>query len=278
VSLIEIEDLRFSYADTSPAVLDGFDITAEAGEWLCLVGPNGSGKSTLARLLAGLERPRSAKVARVAGHDLLLAGGRSAARRDVGILFQNPDNQIVGSSVEEDLAFGLENLGLPTMEIRLRVDEALDSFALGELALREPHLLSGGQKQRTALAGVLAIPRRILILDEPTAMLDPVGRDEVLAALARVREQGLTVVYVTQEMAEVRAGDRVVALLDGRCVFDGGVESLFADAGLLQRLSLGLPPAADVALALGERGRHGGRLPLTIDDLVDMIRGKRDDC
>lgn len=273
MSLIAIEDLRFAYSDVGPPALDGLELVVDEGEWVCIVGPNGSGKSTLALLLAGLAKPAAARAARACGHDLLTGAGRLAARRDVGILFQNPDNQIVGSTVEEDLAFGLENLALPTVEIRARVDEMLARFDLGELALREPHLLSGGQKQRTALAGVLAIPRRALILDEPTAMLDPAGRTEVLEALGTIRGEGLTVVYVTQEMDEVQAADRVVALEEGRAVFTGSVADLFADAALLQRLSLGLPQAADVALALRERGRHVDHLPLTMDELVESLGG-----
>jgi energy-coupling factor transport system ATP-binding protein len=275
VPLIAIKDLRYAYSVAGPPALDGLDLIVDEGEWVCIVGPNGSGKSTLALLLAGLAKPGAAGMAQACGHDLLTASGRLAVRRDVGILFQNPDNQIVGSTVEEDLAFGLENLALPAAEIRTRVNEMLASFDLVELARREPHLLSGGQKQRTALAGVVAIPRRVLILDEPTAMLDPAGQAEVLAALESIRGQGLTVVYVTQEMDEVQAADRVVALEEGQAVFDGSVSTLFADATLLQRLSLGLPQAACVALALRERGRHVEPLPLTMDELVESIGGGR---
>ena len=170
------------------------------------------------------------------------------------MLFQNPDNQLVGATVEEDLAFGLENVALPSAEIARRVDEVLVQFDLEGLRSREPHLLSGGQRQRTALAGVLAIPRRVLVLDEPTAMLDPAGRDEVLAAVRREAGRGLTVVLVTQEMDEVLLADRVVALAAGRAVFAGRPADLFAEHDLLRELSLGLPPAAEVGLALVERG------------------------
>ena len=155
------------------------------------------------------------------GHDLLTSAGRRGVRRDVGVLFQNPENQIVGEHVEEDLAFGLENLGLPSAEIAARVDEVLAQFGLEELRHREPHLLSGGQKQRVALAGVLAIPRRVLVLDEPTAMLDPAGRDEILAAVGEAHRGGLTIVYVTQEMDEVLGAGTVVALEGGAAVFAG---------------------------------------------------------
>ena len=189
-------------------------------------------------------------------------------RRDVGVLFQNPENQIVGANVEEDLAFGLENLGLPANRIAARVDEMLTLFDLTELRGREPHLLSGGQKQRTALAGVLAIPRRALVLDEPTAMLDPDGRREVLAAIARQHADGLTIVLVTQEMDEVLPADRVVALEHGTVAFAGSPAELFAQNDLLERLSLGLPMAGEVALALASLGRRLTPLPLTVDELV----------
>ncbi len=190
-------------------------------------------------------------------------------RRDVGVLFQNPENQIVGENVEEDLAFGLENIGLPSAEIAVRVEEMLATFDLQELRHRQPHLLSGGQKQRVALAGVLTIPRRVLVLDEPTAMLDPAGRDDVLAAVTAAHAGGLTVVLVTQEMDEVLGADKVVALEGGAAVFAGAPADLFADAALVRRLSLGLPAAGEVALALQARaGWRGACLPLTIDELV----------
>ena len=236
---------------------------------MAVVGANGSGKSTLARLLGGLARPAGAARAEVCGHDLCSDDGRLDVRRDVGVLFQNPDNQLVGATVEEDLAFGLENLALPSPEIARRVDEMLARFDLEPLRTREPHLLSGGQRQRTALAGVLAVPRRVLVLDEPTAMLDPAGRDEVLAAVRREADRGLTVVLVTQEMDEVLLADRVVA-----CWRSGPSRrppaALFAERELLHELSLGLPPAAEVGLALMERG--AGRAYATLDDLVAALQ------
>jgi energy-coupling factor transport system ATP-binding protein len=157
--------------------------------------------------------------------------------------------------------------------MKTRVEEMLAAFGLEGLRERAPHLLSGGQKQRTALAGVLAIPRRVLVLDEPTAMLDPGGRDEVLAAVRRVRAEGLATLYVTQEMGEVGLADRVVALERGSAVFDGRPRELFADLALVGRLQLGLPPAAEVALALEGRREAGGALPLTLDELVSLLAG-----
>jgi energy-coupling factor transporter ATP-binding protein EcfA2 len=197
------------------------------------------------------------------------------ARREVGVLFQNPENQLVAECVEDDVAFGLENLRWPLEEMRARVDEMVARFGLAELRRREPHLLSGGQKQRTALAGVLAVPRRVLVLDEPTAMLDPAGREEVLAAARELRGDGLAIVYVTQEMDEVVGADRVIALEGGVVVYAGGVPGLFGDGELVRRLGLGLPAAGELALELAARGRAVTPLPLTIDGLLAVLRGAR---
>ncbi len=270
MSLIDLRDIRYRYAGADADALQGLDLRIEAGEFVALVGANGSGKSTLARLLGGLARPSEATSAFVCGHDLSTDAGHIGVRREVGVLFQNPDNQIVGATVEEDVAFGLENLAMPSAAIAARVDEMLSESGLTELREREPHLLSGGQKQRTALAGVLAVPRRVLVLDEPTAMLDPAGRDEVVAAVRREADRGLTIVFVTQEMDEVLLADRVVALAAGRAVFDDLPAALFADRALVHELSLGLPPAAEVGLALVDAGRLQ-RLPLTLDELVAAL-------
>ena len=267
-ALLQIRDLRYRYPGASVDALAGLDLTVCAGEFVAVVGANGSGKSTLARILGGLEKPASAAVAVACGHDLLTEDGRMAARREVGVLFQNPENQLVAECVEDDVAFGLENLAWPPAEIRLRVDEMLARFWLTELRAREPHLLSGGQKQRTALAGVLAVPRRVLVLDEPTAMLDPAGRVEVLDAVRGLRAEGLAVVYVTQEMDEVVGADRAVALDHGAVVYAGAVRGLFGEGDLVRRLGLGLPAAGDLALELAARGRRLEPLPLTLDELV----------
>ena len=205
-ALVSLQKLHFRYPGMPSDALAGLDFEVGEGELVAVVGPNGSGKSTLARLLGGLAKPAAGRAATVCGHDLLTDAGRLAARRDAGVLFQDPENQLVAQHVEEDVAFGLENLGWPADEIGARVDEMLAALDLEMLRRREPHLLSGGQQQRVALAGVLAIPRRLLVLDEPTAMLDAQGRAEVLDAVARVRADGLSVVLVTQEMDEVRLG------------------------------------------------------------------------
>ena len=266
--VVTLEKLHFRYPGADRDALAGLDLTIWEDETVAVVGPNGSGKSTLARLLGGLARPSAGRQAVACGCDLLSAAGRQAARREVGVLFQDPENQLVAEHVEEDVAFGLENLAWPPEAIRERVAEMIAWFGLEALRRREPHLLSGGQKQRTALAGVLAIPRRVLVLDEPTAMLDSAGRDEVLDAVRRLRAAGLTVVIVTQEMDEVGIADRVVALERGSVEFDGRCEELFARRDLIHRLRLGAPLVGEVALALAARGRALRRLPLTLDELV----------
>lgn len=269
--LIEVRGLTYRYPGAQVDALSGLDIAVAAGEFLAVVGANGSGKSTLAKLLGGLEKPAGALAATVCGLDLLSDAGRLAARRDVGVLFQNPENQLVAECVEDDIAFGLENLAWPPDAMRARVDAMLARFDLADLGRRQPHQLSGGQKQRTALAGVLAVPRRALVLDEPTAMLDPAGRTEVLAAVRGLREEGLAVIYVTQEMDEVVDADRVVALEAGAVVFDGAVDELFADGALVRRLGLGLPAAGELALALVAVGRELRPLPLSTAALAGAL-------
>jgi energy-coupling factor transport system ATP-binding protein len=271
IPLLDVRGLSYRYPGAQAEALTGLDLAVAPGEFVAVVGANGSGKSTLARLLGGLERPAGASLALACGHDLLTEEGRMAARRDVGVLFQNPENQLVAECVEDDVAFGLENLAWAPEAIGARVDEMLERFWLTELRRREPHLLSGGQKQRTALAGVLAVPRRVLVLDEPTAMLDPAGRSEVLEAVRGLRAGGLAVVYVTQEMDEVVGADRVVALETGKVVYAGSVGGLFQDGDLLRRLGLGLPAAGELALELASAGRSLSPLPLTLEELLAAL-------
>jgi energy-coupling factor transport system ATP-binding protein len=271
--VLSVSGLHFRYPGAETDALAEVDLELAAGEFVAVVGANGSGKSTLARVLGGLERASAAQHAVACGHDLLTEPGRLSARQDVGVLFQDPENQLVAQCVEEDIAFGLENLAWPPERIRERVDEMLARFGLGDLRRREPHLLSGGQKQRTALAGVLAVPRRILVLDEPTAMLDPAGRQEVIAAVRELHGEGLTVVYVTQEMEEVTDADRVVALEHGTPTYAGGIRGLFGDHDLVRRLGLGLPAAGELALALAERCVELAGPPLTLDELVAALDG-----
>ncbi|HZK49180.1 MAG TPA: ATP-binding cassette domain-containing protein, partial [Thermoleophilia bacterium] len=214
------QQVSFRYRADRPLAICDFDLEVAPGEILAVVGGNGSGKSTLARLCNGLLVPERGAV---------LVGGVSTAdpahswtvRSRVGLLFQNPEDQIVGASVEDDVAFGLENLGTPRADMRVRVSEALEAVGLAGEELTEPHLLSGGQKQRLALAGVLVLEPTVLVLDEPTSMLDPTGRAEVMAAVRRLTARGVAVVLITQHMDEAVVGDRLVALDAGRAGYLG---------------------------------------------------------
>jgi energy-coupling factor transport system ATP-binding protein len=256
--------VRFAYGEAAPA-LAGVSLSVSAGCFLAVIGANGSGKSTLARLLDGLLIPASGRVL-VDGLDTAQAPWE--VRRRVGLVFQNPDNQIVASIIEDDVAFGPENLGIDPAEIRRRVDGALAAVGMTEHRRRAPDELSGGQKQRVAIAGAIAMQPRVLVLDEPTAMLDPSGRDEVLAVLDRLHRSGLTVILITHHMEEAARAERVVVMEHGRITDDGTPAEVFSRA----HASLDLPPAAQIAQALRDKGV---RLPpglVTIEELADALR------
>ena len=244
---ISCEDLTYSYPGAAEPALSGVTFEIPAGEYVGVVGPNGAGKSTLVRLLNGLLAADSGRV-RVAGLDP--ATDPFEVRRLVGVLFQNPDNGLVAPFVEDDVAFGLENLGVGRAEMRGRVREAIAAVGLAGYERREPHTLSGGEKQRVALAGLLAVGPEALLLDEPTAMLDPAGREEVLG---RVRElaRSRTVLHVTHHLEEIFDADRVLVLGDGRLAADTTPEDLFSDADLLRENRLVLPTVPRLAADLG---------------------------
>ena len=252
--VLEFVDVTFRYrSDTAPA-LDAVSLTLAPGEMLAVVGVNGSGKSTLARLCDGLLTPSSGRVL-VDGLDTAHETTIWDVRALVGMVFQDPDDQIVGTVVEEDCAFGPENLGLPSDEIRVRVDSSLRAVGLEGLERREPHLLSEGQKQRLAVAGALAMRPRYLVFDEPTAMLDPLGRRAVLEITGRLaHSEGHGVLVVSHDISGVARADRVIGLAEGRVVFDGTPDALMDDASMLRRVGLSLPPAARLAAALRARG------------------------
>lgn len=278
VPLIQVQDLRYTYhAGTPQAVVavDGVTLTIERGESLALIGANGSGKSTLAKCLNALLQPTAGRVL-VDGLDTRDRDAVWAVRQRVGMVFQNPDNQLVATVVEEDVAFGPENLGLPPAEIRRRVEEALRVVEMWEYRDHEPHLLSGGQKQRVAIAGMLAMRPACLILDEATAMLDPQGRAEVLRTAARLnREDGITIVHITHAMEEAALARRVVALAAGRVVLDGPAGEVFERADVLRDLRLDLPPVAALAQGLRAGGLAVRGRPLTPDDLVEALARRR---
>ncbi|MGF1470946.1 MAG: ATP-binding cassette domain-containing protein [Rubrobacteraceae bacterium] len=241
------ENLTFSYPGSDRPVLRGASFEVFAGEYIGVVGPNGGGKSTLVRLLNGLLKPDSGKV-RVGGLDP--ATEPFGVREKVGMLFQNPDNGLVAPFVEDDVAFGLENLGVPRPEMRARVAEAIKGVGLEGHERREPHTLSGGEKQRVALAGILAVEPEVLILDEPTSMLDAAGRREVLDRITKLRGRK-TILHVTHHLEELLEADRVLVLNDGALVADVEPERLVSDTELLRDNRLLLPPVLRLAAELG---------------------------
>ena len=246
--ILKTESLTFSYAAgdaPAPLVLDGVSLDIRPGEFVAVLGRNGSGKSTLAKHFNAILLPSGGKVW-VEGMDTADEEKLLDIRRTVGMVFQNPDNQIVASVVEEDVAFAPENLGVPSSEIRKRVDEALETVGMSEYARHAPHLLSGGQKQRVAIAGVLAMKPRCIVLDEATAMLDPVGRREVLDTILRLNREGVTVALITHHMDEAALASRVLVLDRGRIAADGTPKEVFRDVYALRKL--GLEPPETVAL------------------------------
>ncbi len=253
--MIELRDVRVVYPGAERPALDGVSLTVGAGESLAVLGPNGSGKSTLVRLMNALLLP-SAGTVTVDGMDTTDEATVWDVRSRVGFVQQNPDNQIVGTVAEEDVAFGPENLGVPSVELRRRVDDALAAVGLTGLERREPHLLSEGQKQRLAIAGALAMDPAYLVLDEPTAMLDSAGRADVLAVLASLRERGVGIVHVTHHLEDVLAADRAVVLDEGRIAFTGSPLELAGDPSGAERLGVDVPAVVVMARAL----RAGGVL------------------
>ncbi|MHB8858239.1 MAG: ATP-binding cassette domain-containing protein [Thermoleophilia bacterium] len=270
--IISLKDVSYRYPHSrgeGGAALQGISLDINQGEFVGLVGANGSGKSTLARLLNGLIEPD--------GGEVIIDGMSTRSRHDldriretVGMVFQNPENQIVATSVEDDIAFGPENLGLPAEEIERRVDEACRRFGLEHLRRSEPHWLSGGQKQRTVLAGVMALGPRVLVLDEPTSMLDPRSQRRFLHFVNGLWRSGVTVIYITQLMEEVAAAPRVIAIAAGGAVFDGDPRELFSNEDLLERTSLEQPLATRIGAALTARGRPL-RPVLTLEELVGEV-------
>lgn len=251
--MVVFENVGFRYPGAHVAALEGVSVSVRPGQLVALLGPNGSGKSTLARLGNALLSPTSGRVT-VDGMDTADDGAIWDIRARVGFIQQNPENQIVGTIAEEDVAFGPENLGVAPAEIRVRVDEALDAVGLSGFQRREPHMLSEGQKQRLAIAGALAMRPAYLIADEPTALLDPVGRSDVLEALRRLRGQGVGVLHVTHHLEDVLDADRVLVLSAGAVAFDGTPDGLVSDPA--RAIDLGIELPAEVLLA--DALRHGG--------------------
>ena len=269
--IIRIEDLHFTYPGDTEETLRGIDLEIAAGSFVAVLGHNGSGKSTLAKLLNAILLPTSGHVY-VAGVDTADEERLLEVRGTVGLVFQNPDNQIVANVVEDDVAFAPENLGVESAEIRRRVDDALKTVGMYEYRLHAPHLLSGGQKQRVAIAGALAMHPRVLVLDEPTAMLDPVGRREVISTVTSLcRERGMTVVLITHHMSECVNADRLIALSDGRVIADGTPREVFSQIELLRREGLTAPATVRLLQTLREAGYDVPLTALTVDECADAV-------
>ncbi len=273
--IVHIQDIYFSYVveeDVPPIPLfEGLSLSITPGSFTAVLGHNGSGKSTLSRMLNGMLLPEKGKVL-VEGMDTSQPEHQLAIRKTVGLVFQNPDNQIVSSIVEEDVAFGPENLGLPQEEIRKRVDEALAAVDMTEYATHSTSRLSGGQKQRIAIAGMLAMHPKCLVLDEPTAMLDPKGRKEVLDTIHRLnREKGMTVVLITHYMEEAATADRCLVMEKGKILLDGTPSQVFSHRQALEQTGLTMPAACQLAYELAALGYPLSPLPLTEQDCIHAI-------
>ena len=257
-SIIKTQQLRFSYAADEgcvpPVVLDGVDLEIAEGSFVAVLGHNGSGKSTLAKHMNAILLPTGGKVY-VSGIDTADEEALLDIRRTVGMVFQNPDNQIVANVVEEDVAFAPENLGVPSEEIRRRVDEALRQVGMYEYREHAPHLLSGGQRQRVAIAGVIAMRPRCIVLDEPTAMLDPIGRSEVMKTIRALnRTSGVTVVLITHHMDEAAMADRLVVMAKGKIVSDGPPRQVFRQVEALKSVGLTVPETTELLWQLRQAG------------------------
>ena len=273
--MIETKELTYTYpapeGETNPPALRGVSVTIEKGSFTVVLGHNGSGKSTFAKHLNAVLLPCGGAVY-VEGMDTRDERMLLEIRRRTGMVFQNPDNQIVANVVEEDVAFGPENLGVPTAEIRRRVDDALAAVGMEQFARHAPHLLSGGQKQRIAIAGILAMEPECIVLDEATAMLDPAGRREVIDTVRRLnRKRGITVVLITHHMAEAESADRVIVMNDGQVAMDGAPHDVFAQVDRLHELGLAAPDTVELLHLLREAGIDVPLTGLTVDECADTI-------
>ncbi|HPZ31255.1 MAG TPA: energy-coupling factor transporter ATPase [Limnochordia bacterium] len=273
--MIRFVDVSFSYSSDAEHELEALadiNLDIDDGEFVAVLGHNGSGKSTLAKHMNALLVPTSGKVY-VAGIDTQNAERLWEIRQMVGMVFQNPDNQLVATTVEEDVAFGPENLGVPTPEIHRRVDEALAVVGMSDYRLHSPHQLSGGQKQRVAIAGMIAMRPRCVVLDEPTAMLDPVGRREVMQTVIKLnREEKITIVLITHAMEEAILADRVIVMEEGRIVMTGTPREVFSKVETLAKLRLDVPEITSLANRLRQRGFD--QIPnniLTIEEMVNVL-------
>lgn len=272
--MISVQELKHIYTDADGnevSALNGINLDIPAGDFIAIIGANGSGKSTLARHLNALLLPTSGKCI-VDGLDTTEEKNLWDIRQHVGMVFQNPDNQIVAAIVEEDVAFGPENIGVPGPEIRERVERALAAVGMSDYAKHAPHLLSGGQKQRIAIAGVLALEPRVIVLDEPTAMLDPQGRQEIVRTVKKLnKEKGITIVYITHYMTEALEADRVVVMEKGHIRFSGTPHEVFSRVDELEKVGLEAPLAAKIASELRKSGIKLPKEIITDEELAEVL-------
>ncbi len=273
MKIIRTEKLDFKYdaEESRGLILRSLDLEIEAGSFVAILGHNGSGKSTLAKHMNAILLPSGGKVW-VDGIDTVQEERLLDIRRTVGMVFQNPDNQIVANVVEDDVAFGPENIGIPTEEIRLRVDEALKAVGMYEYRNHAPHLLSGGQKQRVAIAGIIAMRPRCIVLDEPTAMLDPSGRREVLETIHRLnRENGITVVLITHHMDECVGADRLIIMSEGEIIADGSPREVFPQVELMRGTGMDVPATVGLAWELRKAGFDLPLDALTVEECAEAL-------
>ena len=269
--IIEISHVKYAYEEGGPLAVDDVTLSVEEGEFTAILGQNGSGKSTLAKLLNGLYLPDEGTV-QVLGMDTKDEDRIWQIRQAAGMVFQNPDNQLVATMVREDVAFGLENIGVMTEEMPGRIESALRAVGMEAFMDRAPHLLSGGQKQRVAIAGILAMRPRIIIFDEATAMLDPAGRREVFATVRRLNQEGITVLWITHFMEEAAQCRKIHVMNAGRIVRSGTPAEIFKDAAGLRALRLDVPAMTQLAGELKKRGVPLCGDILTIDDMVREVK------
>ena len=269
-NIIEIKNLSFQYEGSSKKVLKNLNIDIKEGEFICVLGHNGSGKSTLAKLINAQYIPTEGDI---------LVGNMNTKDDDnlwniremCGMVFQNPDNQLVATIVEEDVAFGPENLGVPREELRKRVDECLELVGMSEYKRHSPALLSGGQKQRIAIAGILAMNPKCLLMDEPTAMLDPQGRKDILDTVLKLREMGKTIIHITHYMEECVNADRIIVINEGNIVLEGTPREVFSNVVQMKEIGLDVPEPTEISYLLNKSNINVRRDVLTVDELVEAL-------